>query len=295
MIERLLSPRLHDLGGGFEVARLLPQAECRSIGPFVFFDRMGPVSLPAGIPRTLDVRPHPHIGLATVTYLFSGEIVHRDSVGSVAAIRPGEVNWMTAGRGISHSERFEKARAQGDHLHGLQVWLALPRDDEEMEPAFSHHAGSDLPTWTGPGLAGRLVAGTAYGLTARVPVRSPTCYVHLELAAGTSAELPGGHAQRAAFVVSGAVAVDGQPCAAGQMAVLDATAKQLRALEASVVVVLGGEPLGERHLFWNFVSSSRERIDQARADWRAGRMKLPDADHDEFIPLPEPAAPAPAA
>jgi redox-sensitive bicupin YhaK (pirin superfamily) len=286
MIQHLLDPRIHDLGGGFEVARLLPRAECRSVGPFVFFDRMGPVDFAAGIPRTLDVRPHPHIGLATVTYLFSGEIMHRDSVGSVAAIRPGEVNWMTAGSGITHSERFEKARARGDRLHGLQVWLALPREDEEMAPAFSHHAGDELPAWSAPGLSGRLVAGTAYGLSARVPVRSPTLYVHLELAAGTSTELPTGHAQRAVFVVSGAVEVDGERCAAGQMAVLDAGSRVLHAHEASVVMVLGGEPLGERHLFWNFVSSSRERLEQAKADWREGRMKLPDMDHDEFIPLP---------
>jgi hypothetical protein len=286
MIQRLLDPRIHGLGGGFEVARLLPSAECRSVGPFVFFDRMGPVDFPAGIARTLDVRPHPHIGLATVTYLFSGEIMHRDSVGSVAAIRPGEVNWMTAGRGITHSERFEKARAQGDRLHGLQVWLALPREDEEMAPAFSHHAGDDLPTWQAPGLQGRLVAGTAYGLAARVPVRSPTLYVHLELAAGAIAELPAGHAQRALFVVSGSAEVDGARVGAGQMAVLAVEARVLRALAPSVVVLLGGEPLGERHLFWNFVSSSRERIEQAKSDWREGRMKLPDLDHDEFIPLP---------
>lgn len=287
MIQRLLDPSIHDLGGGFEVARLLPKAACRSVGPFVFFDRMGPVDFPAGIPRALDVRPHPHIGLATLSYLFSGEIMHRDSVGSVAAIRPGEVNWMIAGRGITHSERFDKARAQGDRLHGLQVWLALPRQDEEMEPAFSHHAGLQLPGWEAPGLKGRLVAGTAYGLEAAVPVRSPTLYVHLELGAGAEAELPTGHVQRAVFVVSGAVAVDGARCGAGQMAVLDERAQRLVALEPSVVMVLGGEPLGERHLFWNFVSSSRERLEQAKADWREGRMKLPDTDHDEFIPLPE--------
>jgi redox-sensitive bicupin YhaK (pirin superfamily) len=286
MIQRLLDPKIHDLGGGFQVARLLPKAECRSVGPFVFFDRMGPADFPAGIPRTLDVRPHPHIGLATLTYLFSGEIMHRDSVGSVAAIRPGEVNWMIAGRGITHSERFEKARAQGDRLHGLQVWLALPQADEEMAPSFTHHEGDELPAWSAPGLAGRLVAGTAHGLSAGVPVRSPTLYVHLELAAGTSAELPDGHAERAVFVVSGAVEIDGAACGPGQMALLDPRAQRLHARVPSVVIVLGGEPLGERHLFWNFVSSSRERIEQAKADWREGRMKLPDADHDEFIPLP---------
>ncbi|HXJ00909.1 MAG TPA: pirin family protein, partial [Micropepsaceae bacterium] len=180
MIETVIEPRRKDLGG-FEVARVLPSAQRRMIGPFVFFDHMGPVNFPPGIPRTVDVRPHPHIGLSTVTYLFEGEIMHRDSLGSEQAIVAGEVNWMTAGRGITHSERFEKARAQGDHMHGIQAWVALPAVDEETDPAFAHHGAEDLPTYEGDGLWARLVVGEAFGAKAKVKTHSPIFYVHWQL------------------------------------------------------------------------------------------------------------------
>jgi redox-sensitive bicupin YhaK (pirin superfamily) len=280
MIEIIISQRRRDLGG-FEVGRVLPFAKRRMVGPFVFFDHMGPVNFPAGLPRSVDVRPHPHIGLATLTYLFDGEIMHRDSVGSEQAIRPGEVNWMTAGRGITHSERFERARREGGRMDGIQAWVALPRELEETDPAFSHHQAVPLAENV------RLIAGEAFGNTSPVPVHSPLFYLHCELAQGAGAELPARYAERAAYVASGAIEADGQRIEAGQMAVFAAgAASPLRALTDAVVMLLGGEPLGERFIEWNFVSSSRERIEQAKADWRAGRMKLPDLDNGEFIPLP---------
>ncbi|HEY4546600.1 MAG TPA: pirin family protein [Pedomonas sp.] len=293
MIELLIPQRRRSLGGGLEVGRVLPFAKRRMVGPFVFFDHMGPVDLAPGIPREVDVRPHPHIGLSTVTYLFSGEMVHRDSVGSEMSIRPAEVNWMTAGSGITHSERFEKARSQGDHLHGIQAWVALPTEFEETEPGFSHHEGADLPQWQEGGVHGRLIAGSAYGLTAGVKTHSPLFYAHLDLAAGAVAELPPGHPERALYVVSGAIELEGTRYEAGQMLVVAPGASRFTAPEPAIVMVLGGEPVGPRFLFWNFVSSSQERLEQAKADWRAGRMKLPDLDNQEFIPLPEEPAPQP--
>jgi redox-sensitive bicupin YhaK (pirin superfamily) len=288
-----IDERRRDLGG-FEVGRVLPWAKRRMVGPFVFFDHMGPMPLPAGLPRTVDVRPHPHIGLSTVTYLFDGEIMHRDSVGSEQAIRPGEVNWMTAGRGITHSERFERARLEGGSIHGLQAWVALPERDEETEPSFHHHPADDLPQWADGASGGRLVAGTAFGLQAPVPTHSPLFYIHWQLPEGGRVKLPADHAERAIFVATGAVEIDGQPVAAGRMAVLDTDdAGVVRAIQPSTVMALGGEPLGPRFIEWNFVSSRKERIEQAKADWRAGRMKLPDLDHHEFIALPpEPPPPA---
>jgi redox-sensitive bicupin YhaK (pirin superfamily) len=247
---------------------------------------MGPLDMAAGVSREVDVRPHPHIGLSTVTYLFSGEIVHRDSVGSEQTIRPEEVNWMVAGRGITHSERFERARREGDHLHGIQAWVALPKADEETEPSFSHHAGDDLPGWREGGVRGRLVAGDAFGLSARVRTHSPLFYAHLDMDAGATAALPR-QPERALYVAAGAVDVEGQRCAAGEMAIIGPGRDRLSTLEPSIVMLLGGEPLGERFLYWNFVSSSTQRLEQAKADWLAGRMKLPDLDHDEFIPLPK--------
>lgn len=294
MIEMVIHQRRRDLGG-FEVGRVLPFAKRRMVGPFVFFDHMGPIDMPAGVPRTVDVRPHPHIGLSTVTYLFSGEIIHRDSVGSEQAIRPGEVNWMVAGRGITHSERFEQARAHGDHLHGIQAWVALPEADEEADPAFAHHDGADLPTWSDAGVRGRLIAGDAYGLHANVHTHSPLFYAHLDMDAGARGALPEGHAERALYVSEGAIEMDGVRHEAGEMLVMAPGAGDFAALAPSQVMLLGGEPLGERFLYWNFVSSSKDRLEQAKEDWKAGRMKLPDLDHDEFIPLPEepPASPNP--
>lgn len=295
MIEMVIEQRRRSLGGGFDVGRVLPFAKRRMIGPFVFFDHIGPIDLAPGIGREVDVRPHPHIGLSTVSYLFAGEIMHRDSLGYAQAIRPHEVNCMTAGSGITHSERFERARAHGDHLHGIQAWVALPDGKEEIDPAFSHHAADDLPQWTEAGVVGQLIAGSAYGLTAGAQTHSPLFYAHLDMAPGAVAEVPQGHSERAIYVALGAVEMDGRRYEAGRMLVLGAAASRVRAVEQSSVMVLGGEPVGERFIHWNFVSSSQDRLAQAAADWKAGRMKLPDADDAEFIPLPDaPGQPAPA-
>lgn len=291
LVEHVIEQRRRDLGG-FEVGRLLPAGPRRMVGPFIFFDHMGPVEFARGIPRTVDVRPHPHIGLSTVTYLFDGEIMHRDSVGSEQVIRPEEVNWMTAGRGITHSERFEHARAEGGRMHGIQAWVALPKELEESEPTFVHHGAGDLPTYEEGGLWARLIAGEAFGAKSRVEALSPLFYFHWRLAAGAKAQLGAEYPERAAYVASGSIEVDGRRFGAGQMLLL-APARQVlvTAVEPAVVMVLGGEPLGERFIEWNFVSSSKDRIEQAKADWRARRMKLPDLDNQEFIPLPGDAEP----
>jgi len=293
MIELVIEQRRRSLGG-FEVGRVLPQAKRRMIGPFVFFDHMGPIDLPRGLPHDVDVRPHPHIGLSTVTYLFEGEIMHRDSLANEQPIRPAEVNWMTAGRGITHSERFEKARAGGDRVHGIQSWVALPAAEEESEPAFFHHAGADLPSYEGEGLSARLIAGEAFGARAAVKIHSPMFYVHWQLKGGAKAQLPAEYPERAAYVVTGEVEIEGQRFVTGQMPVFAAGDPILfTALSPATVMLLGGEPIGPRFIEWNFVSSRRERIEQAKADWRAGRMKLPDRDNREFIPLPgDPLPPA---
>ncbi len=286
MIELVIEQRRRDLGG-FEVGRLLPFARQRMIGPFIFLDRMGPAEFAAGIPRSVDVRPHPHIGLSTLTYLFEGEIMHRDSVGSEQAIRPGEVNWMTAGRGITHSERFERARREGGRMDGLQAWVALPKEHEETDPAFAHHATAALPQSAERGVRRKLIAGEAYG--ARSPVRtySPLFYVHSTLGAGAREQLPNGVAERAAYVIEGNVEVDGQRFGEGQLLVFEKDKPAvLEARTPAQLMLLGGEPVGERFIEWNFVSSSKARIEQAKADWRAGRMKLPDRDREEFIALP---------
>jgi redox-sensitive bicupin YhaK (pirin superfamily) len=286
MIEHVLMQQRRSLGG-FEVGRVLPQAQRRMVGPFVFFDHMGPMQLAPGLPREMDVRPHPHIGLSTLTYLFDGEMMHRDSVGSEQAIRAGDVNWMTAGRGITHSERFDHARAHGSALHGIQAWVALPTESEEIAPSFDHHGEADLPTYSGGGMWARLVAGSAFGAKAAVKVHSPMFYVHWRLDAGAKAQLPAEYPERAAYVVEGEVEVLGQRYAAGQMLVFAPGQPVLfEALTPAIVMLLGGEPVGPRFVDWNFVSSSKERIEQAKADWRAGRIKLPDLDNQEFIPLP---------
>jgi len=286
MIEHVIAQRRRDLGG-FEVGRVLPAAAQRMVGPFVFFDHMGPVEFARETARSADVRPHPHIGLATVTYLFDGEIMHRDSLGSEQPIRPGEVNWMTAGRGITHSERFERARRNGDRVHGIQAWVGLPREHEECEPAFRHVDTSDLPTYQSGGLWARLVAGEAYGARAPFPVPSPLFYVHWSLTAGTRADLEARYPERAAYIAAGSVEVAGRRFDAGQLIVFaPGAAVVFTALTDAIVMLVGGEPIGERFIEWNFVSSSRARIEQAKADWKAGRMKLPVNDDTEFIPLP---------
>jgi redox-sensitive bicupin YhaK (pirin superfamily) len=286
MIELTINQRRRNLGS-FEVGRVLPFAKRRMVGPFIFFDHMGPVDLPKGLAREADVLPHPHIGLSTVTYLFEGEIIHRDSTGVEQAIRPSEMNWMIAGSGITHSERFEQARCEGGPMHAIQSWVALPNGDEETAPAFAHHEGDDLPVYRDGGVWLRLLAGEAFGLRAAVKTHSPLFYAHVALESGARIALPREHTERAAYIVSGAAEVDGRSIAGTQMAVFAGGAETVvRATAPSVLMLLGGAPVGERFIEWNFVSSSRERIAQAKADWRAGRMKLPDLDNAEFTPLP---------
>ena len=293
MLDLVITQRRRDLGG-FVVGRLLPFGKRRMVGPFIFFDHMGPVELPRGIPESMDVRPHPHIGLSTVTYLFEGEIMHRDSLGSEQPIRPAEVNWMTAGRGITHSERFERARLEGGAINAIQTWVALPENEEESEPAFLHQGSGDLPMHEHAGVQCRLLAGEAFGLRSQVTGHSPLFYLHWELAAGSRPMLPAEYPERAIYVVAGAVEVDGRRYEPGQMLVfLPGSAPAIRALVPATVMALGGEALGPRFIEWNFVSSSKERIQQAKADWRAGRMKLPDADSGDFIPLPADPCPPP--
>jgi redox-sensitive bicupin YhaK (pirin superfamily) len=288
MQDRVIDARRADLGHGLLVQRLLPYARQRMVGPFIFLDHAGPVTLLRATARQTDVRPHPHIGLATVSYLFSGAVTHRDSLGVEQVIRPGEVNWMTAGRGISHSERFEEdADFEAPGVELLQSWVALPDSDEETAPSFDNYPQHLLPEARDDGLWMRVIAGTAFGLASPVRTLSPLFYVHTSLAAGARLALPRGHRERAAYIAHGSVELDHVTCNAGQMIVFAAERDPvLQALTPATVMLFGGEPLGERHIWWNFVSSRKERIEAAKADWAAGRIALPPADHDEFIPLP---------
>jgi redox-sensitive bicupin YhaK (pirin superfamily) len=292
MIELVIDQRRKDLGG-FEVGRVLPFAKRRMIGPFIFFDHMGPVEFQPGFPKNVDVRPHPHIGLSTLSYLFEGEMTHRDSVGVTQPVRAGEVNWMTAGSGITHSERFETLREHGGRMDGIQAWIALPVEDEETAPSFDHYAASELVTYEEGGLWARLIAGQAFGARSLVKVHSPMFYVHWALKPGAQAQLPAEYPERAAYVARGSIEVDGRRFDQGQMLVFEPGQPVLfTALTDAIVMLLGGEPIGPRFIEWNFVSSSKDRLEQAKSDWRGGRMKLPDADDQEFIPLPEPPPPA---
>ena len=282
----LFDPKVHDLGG-FQVRRLLPQLRARHVGPFVFFDHMGPAQFTAG--RGIDVRPHPHIGLATVTYLFDGAMEHRDSLGNIQIIRPGDVNWMTAGRGIVHSERSPASeRAAGDLVHGIQTWVALPQHAEEAEPSFFHHAAASLPRWRQGDVDLTLIVGTAFGLTSPVATFSKMFYIAAEVPAGGAMVFPAEHVERGVYAVDAAVQVDGSDVAPTQFAVLPSGREvEIRAATPARVMLCGGDPLdGERHLYWNFVSSSRERIERAKADWKA--MRFPRVPGEtEFIPLPD--------
>jgi hypothetical protein len=285
---RVLEGRPRDLGG-FGVRRVLPAGGLQTVGPFIFFDHMGPAVFAAG--AGVDVRPHPHIGLATVTYLYAGEFMHRDSLGTAQLIRPGDVNWMVAGRGIVHSERTppEARNAPGGApIHGIQTWIALPKAHEEAEPAFEHHPASTLPEIRPPGAVLRLIAGEAYGRRAPASVFSAMFYVDAVLEAGAALELPAEHAERAVYVSEGEIDSGGARFTVGQMALFEAAQPVLiRAVTASRVMLLGGAPLdGPRYIWWNFVSSSRERIEQARRDWREQRF-APVPGDDERIPLPE--------
>jgi redox-sensitive bicupin YhaK (pirin superfamily) len=282
----VIEPKPRDLGG-FTVRRVLPQIVRRTVGPFVFFDHMGPVAFPAG--GGIDVRPHPHIGLATVTYLFEGEIMHRDSLGSVQPIAPGDVNWMVAGSGIAHSERTRaELRPSGPRLHGIQSWVALPRDAEETTASFIHHPKASLPSRELDGATLRVIAGTAFGMTSPAAVHSPTLYVDADLQQGARLRIADDHDERALYVATGRIEVDGQELSEGQMAILKADGSTtLQAKAPSRVMLLGGARLdGERHVWWNFVSSSRERIERAKRDWREGKFGQVPGE-TEFIPLPE--------
>lgn len=287
-MEQVIIPRAHDIGG-FEVRRALPARERQMIGPFIFFDQMGPGEFLSG--QGLDVRPHPHIGLSTVTYLFEGSIQHRDSLGSDQPITPGDVNWMTAGRGIAHSERTaQELRPAGGKLFGIQSWVALPKSAEEDAPAFVHHPGATLPMLEDGGIRLRLIAGDAFGAKAPVVTHSPLFYADAMLDPGAALPLPEGHEERGVYVLQGAVTIAGDVFDAGRMLVFRAgDSISLRAGPAGArLLLLGGAVMdGPRHIFWNFVSSSRERIEQAKADWKAGRFGKIPGDDKEFIPLPE--------
>ena len=285
---RDLHGKARELGDGFSVTRVLPQIDQRTVGPFVFFDYFGPVDFAPG--KGLDVRPHPHIGLATITYLFDGSQVHRDTVGSVQEIVPGDVNWMTAGRGIAHSERTgPQVRARGHRMHGIQSWVGLPKANEEDKPSFQHVAKVDLPVLERDGALLRVVTGKAYGLEAPVKVPMEIFYVDAQLRRGTTIDLPAEYAERGAMVVGGVVEGGGAIYPDGAMIVFDAgETARITAVGDSRVMLLGGAPLdGERHVWWNFVSSSRERIERAKAEWTSGAFGKIPGDEVEFIPLPE--------
>ncbi len=288
MLEMVINARDADLGHGLKVRRVLPYAKRRMVGPWIFVDHAGPVTLPAEHTRAADVRPHPHIGLSTVSYLLSGRITHRDSLGVHQVIVPGDVNWMTAGRGISHSERFTHPDSfEGGGLELMQLWVALPEQDEETDPAFTHYLAADLPVREQDGVWMRLIAGEAYGLKSPVRTHSPLFYLHTEWQAGARLALPGGYREQAVYVARGEIEHAGQTYAPGQLLVFgDDADAVIVAREKSTLMVFGGEPLGERHVYWNFVSSRKARIEQAKADWAAGRIPLPPGDDQEWIPLP---------
>ncbi|MFV8781047.1 pirin family protein [Microbulbifer sp. SA54] len=283
-IELIIEPREKDLGG-FSVRRVLPTRERRMVGPWIFFDHMGPAEFAAG--SGIDVRPHPHIGIATVTYLFEGEILHRDSLGSLQAIRPGDINLMLTGRGIVHSEReTETLRASDHRLHGLQLWLALPEKDEELAPAFTHYPSADIPTTSVDGVAVRVMMGSAYGCASPVQTFANTLYVEAHLQAGQKLELPAAD-ERAVYVASGALRARESSIPEFALAIFKPRAGVVVEAEAeSRIAIIGGEALGERHIDWNFVSSRKERIAQAIAEWKAGKFPTVPGDDQEFIPYP---------
>jgi redox-sensitive bicupin YhaK (pirin superfamily) len=288
-IELLIQGRAHQLGPGFAVRRVLPSAKRRMVGPFIFFDHFGPMVVPPG-GDGMEVRPHPHIGLATVTYLFDGGIFHRDSLGYAQAIRPGDVNWMTAGSGIAHSERTEDAmKKSGFRMHGVQTWVALPKTHEETAPSFQHVPKGELPTWQDGATALRLIVGSYAGRTAPTTHFSPIFYVAAELPAAAKLPVLAEHAERGVYVSEGTVAIGDRQLGVGDLAVLTAGAPvEVQAgREDAKLMLLGGAPMdGPRHIWWNFVSSSKERIEKAKADWKGGRFAKVPGD-SEFIPLPD--------
>jgi redox-sensitive bicupin YhaK (pirin superfamily) len=284
-IKLILEPKDKDLGG-FSVRRLLPAAEQRSVGPFIFFDHLGPAVFPAG--KGIDVRPHPHIGLATITYVFEGEILHRDSLGNVQPIRPNEINWMTAGKGIAHSERTPpEIRRSGHTLHALQLWVALPKEDEQTAPVFTHYGSEALPLVEDDTRSIRVMIGEAYGVSSEVKTFSSTLYVEVKLKAGQIIEVPEHVEERAVYLVSGRLKAKGTEIAMHSMAIFDdSSGVELVAMEDSALVFIGGAPLGKRIMWWNLVSTRKDLLENAKQAWREGAFaKVPG--ETEFIPLPE--------
>jgi redox-sensitive bicupin YhaK (pirin superfamily) len=288
MLDQVITARAASIGNGFDVKRILPYRLRRMLGPFIFMDHAGPVSKTPAELVTMDVLLHPHIGLSTVSYLFDGQVTHRDSLGVQQIIRPGEVNWMTAGRGIAHSERFEDpALLAANAFEMVQTWVALPEAVEQKAPTFTNYQPNELPVFTETGVWMRLIAGDAYGLRNGVATDSPLFYAHVVLQPGARFGPPTGFSERGAYVARGSVEVNGHTYGVGQLLVFSQGIDPIViAKETSTLMLLGGEPLGERFIWWNFVSSSQERIEQAKADWQAGRIPLPPNDNTEFVPLP---------
>lgn len=289
MINLVIEARKASIAAGMNVKRILPFRQRRMVGPFILMDHAGPVDIAPSNLANMDVLPHPHIGLSTVSYLFGGQVMHRDSTGAEQIILPGEVNWMTAGKGISHSERFEDPSIlAGGSLEMIQTWVALPEKDEESMPSFDNYKPSVLPVFTDTGVWMRLIAGNAFGLKSNVKTHSPLFYLHVELEKGARFGLPTEHPERALYIAKGSVEISGKTYTPGKMIVFDNGADpMILSNEKSTILLLGGEPLGERFIWWNFVSSRKERIEQAKADWKEGRIILPPTDNHEFIPLPD--------
>ncbi|WP_266204981.1 pirin family protein [Pontibacter kalidii] len=289
MLDIVIEARKAAIAPGMSVRRILPFRLRRMVGPFIFMDHAGPVDLQPELAHNMDVLPHPHIGLSTVSYLFGGQVTHRDSLGVEQVIRPGEVNWMTAGSGIAHSERFEDpATLAGGELEMIQTWVALPEKDEESAPSFTNYKPEQLPVFTDTGVWMRLIAGHAFGLQSNVKTHSPMFYLHVVLEQGARFGLPKEHAERGIYVAKGSIEIAGNTYTVGQMLVFNKGADPvIQAKEHTTLMLLGGEPLGERYIWWNFVSSRKDRIEQAKADWKDGRILLPPSDNAAFVPLPE--------
>lgn len=287
MLDLVIEARSASLSVGMNVKRILPFRKRRMVGPFIFMDHAGPVDIQPPL-NTMDVLPHPHIGLSTVSYLFGGKVTHRDSLGVQQVIEPGEVNWMTAGKGIAHSERFEDPAALVGGFEMIQTWVALPEKDEEADPSFTNYKKEQLPVFTDKGVWMRLIAGNAFGLNNNVRTHSPLFYIHVALEPEAKLSLPDEHSERAIYIVKGNVEVSGRSYGEGQMLVFTPRSNPvIMSKGLTKLMLLGGEPVGDRFIWWNFVSSRRERIEQAKADWKEGRIILPPNDNNEFVPLPE--------
>ena len=288
MLDIVIDARAASIGPGMAVKRILPFRKRRMVGPFIFMDHAGPVNVQPHAASSMDVLPHPHIGLSTVSYLFDGQVTHRDSLGVQQIIRPGEVNWMTAGKGIAHSERFEDPAVLTGGFEMIQTWVALPEKDEEADPSFNNYKPEQLPVFNETGVWMRLIAGNAFGLNNNVKTNSPLFYLHVVLKPGARFGLPTGHAERGIYIVKGSVEFSGRTYSSGQMLVFNTGVDPvIVSKEDTTLMMLGGEPLGDRFIWWNFVSSRQERIEQAKADWKEGRIILPPNDNHEYVPLPE--------